>query len=80
MTYSYTIITNMDGPSPESPTYIVSFVFKKLFELVTYSYCVVCWQRQKWQLESLMLHNILKRSCKISLTIKNKFCENMIVT
>ena len=70
MTYSYTIITNMDGPSPESPTYIVSFVFKKLFELVTYSYCVVYWQRQKWQLES----------CKISLTIKNRFCENMIVT
>jgi hypothetical protein len=51
----------MDGPSPESPTYIVSFVFKKLFELVIYSYCVVCWQRQKWQLESLMLQYIKKK-------------------
>jgi len=37
MTYSYTIITNMDGPSPESPTYIayrerwyILFVFSSL--------------------------------------------------
>ena len=75
MTYSYTIITNMDGPSPESPTYIVSFVFKKLFELVTYSYCVVYWQRQKWQLESLMLQLYQKEVMRYVYQLKTNFAK-----